>query len=132
MIFIEKLKEGDVIFSNCVGSELCYHVGIVYVKNNRKYVFHNAPTNMNKYGGTVVSEPASEFKKLRDIYKVVRTNAKNEKILSVTRKYKYEIWDSMFFNCEDYVSEIVQGERESNIRDAWKIAALGVGIMLVV
>jgi hypothetical protein len=38
----------------------------------------------------------------------------------------------MFFNCEDYVSEIVQGERESNLRDAWKIAALGVGIMLVV
>jgi hypothetical protein len=132
MIIKEKLKEGDVIFTNCVGNQLCYHTGIVYAKGNKKYVFHNAPTNMNKYGGTIVSEPIEVYKKNRDILKIVRTNVKNQDILNVTRKYKDETWDTFHFNCEDYITEIVQGERESDIRDAYKVVALSIALMLII
>ena len=127
----DKLKEGDVIFTNCVDVDLCYHVGIVYKKNNRTFVFHNCPENMNKYGGSVVCEPIHNYKKRRELYKVVHTNIKNQRILDVTRKLKYDIWDSMYFNCEDFISEIVQDERESDIRDAYKIAALSFGLLLI-
>jgi len=132
MILAEKIKEGDVIYTNCVGSELCYHLGIVYQKGTKKYIFHNAPTNMNRYGGSIISEPFEVFKKNREILNIIRTNVKNDEILEITKKYKYEIWDSMFFNCEDFITELVQGDRESDIRDAWKIAALGVGLMLII
>jgi hypothetical protein len=87
---------------------------------------------MNKYGGTIVSEPIEVYKKNRDILKIVRTNVKNQDILNVTRKYKDETWDTFHFNCEDYITEIVQGERESDIRDAYKVVALSIALMLII
>lgn len=123
------LYEGDVIYTNCIGNELCYHLGIVYKKGNKHFVFHNAPTNSNKFGGTVVYEKLSDFLKERDVFKIVSTKATNKDILRVTRKCKKEIWDSLFFNCEDYVVEIVEGERRSNLRDGWKISALGLALI---
>jgi hypothetical protein len=123
-MLIHKLQEGDVVYTNCIGNELCYHLGIVYEHNGEKYIFHNAPTNNNKYGGTIVKEHFKDFTKSREIYKVVRTNVKNEKILRVSQKYKTEVWDTFYFNCEDFIAEIVEGERNSDLRDVYKIAAL--------
>lgn len=124
-----KLKEGDVIYTNCVGNELCYHLGIVYKKGNTTFVFHNAPTNNNRFGGTVVYEKIEEYLKDREIYRIVSTRAKNKDILRVSKKCKREVWDSLFFNCEDYVVEIVEGERKSDLRDTWKIGALGFALI---
>jgi hypothetical protein len=31
----------------------------------------------------------------------------------------------MFFNCEDFVLEIVDGKRRSDHREVWKLVALG-------
>jgi len=126
---MEKLKEGDVIYTNCVGNQLCYHLGIVYTKGEKKYVFHNAPTNNNKFGGTIVSEKYEDFIKNRYILKIVKTRATNKDILKVSKKNKTEVWDSLFFNCEDYVVEIVEGERKSDSRDAYKIGALGLALI---
>lgn len=129
MALVERLKEGDVIYTNCIGNHLCYHLGIVYHKGKHKYIFHNAPTNNNKFGGTIVSEKFEDFVKGREIMKVIRTNAKNEDILKVSRRCKREVWDTFFFNCEDFVVEIVEGERRSDLRDAWKIGALGLAFI---
>lgn len=131
MKILETLTEGDVIYSNCIGNELCYHLGIVYEKGGLKYVFHNAPTNSNRYGGTVIYERLEDFMKGREIYKIVKTYAKNKDILRVSKKCKSEIWDSFFFNCEDYVVEIVEGERKSDLRDMWRIGAFGVALISV-
>jgi len=49
--------------------------------------------------------------------------------LEVARQHKTEVWDELFFNCEDFVLEVSEGNRRSNIRDAWKIAALGVTLI---
>jgi hypothetical protein len=126
---MEKLKEGDVIYTNCVGNQLCYHLGIVYTKEEKKYVFHNAPTNNNKFGGTIVSEKYEDFIKDRYILKIVKTRATNKDILKVSKINKTEVWDSLFFNCEDYIVEIVEGERKSDLRDAYKIGALGLALI---
>jgi len=128
-MILEKLEEGDVIYSNCVGHELCYHLGIVYQKGNRKFVFHNAPTNNNKFGGTIIYEKAEDYLKGRDIIKIAKTTATNNDIIRISRENRSEVWDSMSFNCEDYVVEIVEGERNSNLRDAWKISALGLALI---
>jgi hypothetical protein len=131
MKLIEKLKEGDIIYTNCIGNELCYHLGIVYSKEGKKYVFHNAPTQINRFGGTIVYEKFEDFKKGRDIKRIVRSNVTNQRILQVVNKHKTEVWDSLFFNCEDFVIEIVQGRRQSDLRDAWKVAALGLAIFII-
>lgn len=128
----EKVREGDVIYSNCDGHELCYHTGIVYSKGNKKYVFHNAPTNQNKYGGTIVSESLDKYVKNREIYRIVSTGVKNDEILSVVRRNRTEVWDSLLFNCEDFVTEIVEGGRTSDIRDAWSIIAIGAALMIMI
>jgi hypothetical protein len=128
-MILEKIEEGDVIYSNCVGHEFCYHLGIVYQKGNKKYIFHNAPTNNNKYGGTIIYENAEDYLKGRDIIKIAKTTATNSDIIRVSRENRSEVWDSMNFNCEDYVVEIVEGERISNLRDAWKISALGLALI---
>ena len=128
-MILEKIEEGDVIYSNCVGHELCYHLGIVYQKGNRKFVFHNAPTNNNKFGGTIIYEKAEDYLKGRDIIKIAKTTATNNDIIRISRENRSEVWDSFSFNCEDYVVEIVEGERNSNLRDAWKISALGLALI---
>lgn len=131
-MLVEKLKEGDVIYSSCDGHELCYHLGIVYSKGDKKYVFHNAPTQTNKYGGTVVSEKAETYLKDRDIYRIVSTGVNNQRILDATKRNKNQVWDSLLFNCEDFISEIVEGERNSDIRDAWSIVAIGAALMIMI
>ena len=129
---LDKLKEGDVIYTNCDNYILCYHLGIVYSKDDKKYVFHNAPNQMNKYGGTIISESAETYLKNREIYRVVSTSVSNEKILHTTNLNKTQVWDSLIFNCEDFISEIVEGERNSDIRDAWTIIAIGAAIMIMI
>jgi hypothetical protein len=131
MKILERIKEGDVIYTNCIGNELCYHLGVVYVAKGMKYIFHNAPTNNNRFGGTVIFEKAEDFVKDREIYRIVSTNAKNSDILRVSNKCRTEVWDTFFFNCEDYVVEIVEGERRSDLRDIWRIGAFGIALISV-
>jgi len=125
----DRLHEGDIIYASCVGHTLCHHIGIVYKTNNTLKVFHNSPYIKNKYGGSVCSETYEEFMNGREAMKIVRTKVNNQRILEVAREHKTEVWDELFFNCEDFVLEVAEGHRRSNIRDAWKIAALGVTIM---
>lgn len=67
----------------------------------------------------------------REAMKIVRSKVKNQRILEIAREHKTEVWDEFFFNCEDFVLEVAEGHRRSNIRDAWKIAALGITLMTI-
>lgn len=131
MIYLEKLNEGDVIYTTCTNYTLCYHLGIVYSDGKKKLIYHNDPSNINRYGGSVTAEDYHSFMKGRLVQKIIRTNAKNADILKVSKKCKRERWDSMFFNCEDYVLEIVDGKRRSDLRDVWKLIALGASTLLL-
>ncbi len=126
MRIVDRLQQGDVIYTSCVGLAFCYHIGIVHDDGKKKTVFHNSPVMKNRYSGSICSQTYEEFVKNREVLKIVRTNTTQERILTVSRKHKKEIWDTFFFNCEDYILEIVEGHRRSDLRDAWKIAALGI------
>jgi hypothetical protein len=127
---IDRLKTGDVIYTSCVDVPFCYHLGIVVDDGNKKLIYHNSPYNKNKYGGSVCAESYDVFIKDREIVKIIKTNASREQIIKASQKCKKEIWDTFFFNCEDYVLEIVDGHRRSDLRDGWKIAALGIVIII--
>lgn len=129
MKVINRVQQGDIIYASCVGHTLCHHIGIVYRTDDKLKVFHNSPYIKNKYGGSICSETYDEFMKGRLAVKIVRTNVSNQRILEIARKHKDEVWDELFFNCEDFVLEVTEGHRRSNIRDAWKIAALGVTLI---
>jgi hypothetical protein len=131
-MILEKLNEGDVIYTTCAGTPaVCYHLGIVFDNGIKKLIYHNDPSNINKYGGSITAEPYDDFMKGRIINKIIRTNAKNDEIVNVSRKYKTQRWHYMFFNCEDFVLEIVDGEKKSDLRDLYKLIALGTSTLLV-
>lgn len=129
---IDRLREGDVIYTDCIDVTFCYHLGIVHHDGDKVLIYHNAPNNHNKFGGSVCAESYDEFIKGRNLLKITKTTATNHDIIRITQKCKHETWDSLFFNCEDYVLEIVEGHRRSDARDAWKIAALGLAILLLI
>jgi hypothetical protein len=126
---IDRLTTGDVIYTSCVGVPFCYHLGIVLDDGKKKKIYHNSPYIKNKYGGSVCSETYDNFMKEREIMKIVRTNATPEQIINASRKCRKDVWDTFFFNCEDYILEVVEGHRRSDLRDAWKISALGIAII---
>lgn len=132
IVIAEKLKEGDLIYTNCSNFELCRHAGIVYFDGEKKMVYHNDPYMLNKWGGNVCCQSYSMFIKNRNVIQIVKTAAKNEDILRVARKCRSESYDTLTFNCEDFVLEIVEGCRRSDVRDAWKIAALGITILSII
>lgn len=132
MKLIDRLKTGDVIYTSCVGMPFCYHLGIVVEKNGQKKIFHNSPYIKNRHGGSVCSESYEDFIKEREVVKVFRTNTSAERVLEVSKKTKTEVWDTFFFNCEDYILEIVEGHRRSDLRDAWKIAILGIFLIILI
>jgi hypothetical protein len=128
---LEKFHEGDVVYTTCCDYALCHHVGIVYFDGVKRLIYHNDPSNSNRYGGTVVAEPYEKFIKGRVLNRIVTTNATNEDILRVAKKCRNEQWNSLFFNCEDFVLEIVEGKRRSELRDIWKLVALGTSTLLL-
>jgi hypothetical protein len=131
-MIINKLKTGDVIYTSCVNVPFCYHLGIVYDDGEKKRIFHNSPYIKNKHGGSICLEEYHEFMRERDLIRIVRTNVNHKRILEISHKNRKEVWDTFFFNCEDYIQEIVDGQRSSDLRDAWKIAALGITLLLII
>ena len=130
-MILEKLKEGDVIYANCTDNMFCYHIGIVYDDGKKKVVYHCMPDLVNKYGGNVIASSYEEFIKGRILKKVRSSNAKNEDIIRVARKCKSEPYDGVFFNCEDFILEITDGKRRSDVRDAYKVILLSAAILLL-
>jgi hypothetical protein len=130
-MIIDRLGEGHIIYTNCTNFQFCYHVGIVYDDGNKKLVYHNDPYIKNRYGGNVCAEKYENFMKNRNVLKTIRTHVTNDDIMRVARKCRNEKYDTFFFNCEDFVLEIVEGNRRSDIRDAYKIAALGLALIFL-
>jgi hypothetical protein len=129
---IDTLKTGDILYVSCADFPLCYHLGIVVKENGKLLIYHNCPENRNRFGGSVVCEDYQAFTTKRQVIKVIESNVSKEKIIEVTRKCKKESYDTFFFNCEDYVLEIVDGHRRSDLRDVFKIAALGIIIIILI
>jgi len=129
---IDRLKTGDILYTSCADFAACYHLGIVVSDEKGKRIYHNSPENKNRFGGSVVCEKYEAFTKNRQVLKVIESGVSKEKIIEVSRKCKKEIWDTFFFNCEDYVLEIVDGHRRSDLRDTFKIAALGILIIILI
>ena len=129
---VNTLTTGDILYVSCADFPLCYHLGIVVKDNGKLLIYHNCPDNKNRFGGSVVCENYENFTTKRQVIKVIKSNVTKEKILKVTRKCKKETYDTFFFNCEDYVLEIVDGHRRSDLRDVFKIAALGILIIIFI
>ena len=129
---INKLKTGDILYVSCADFPLCYHLGIVVKDESGLKIYHNNSDNKNRYGGSLVYQDYKAFTNKRQLIKVIESGATKERILEVTRKCKKELYDTFFFNCEDYVLEIVDGHRRSDLRDVFKIAALGILIIILI
>lgn len=130
---LERVRTGDVIHSSCTDINMpCRHSGIVIEHNFIKYIIHNTPDGVNKHGGTIIATRLDEFAKERSIYEIVKTGISKERILEVYNIHKHKVWDAIDFNCEDFISYVVNSEKSSDVRDAWSLIFLSVVLLIFI
>ena len=130
---LERVRTGDVIHSSCTDINMpCRHSGIVIEHNFDKYILHNTPDGLNKYGGTIIATRLDEFANERAIYEVVKTGISKERILRTYDIHKHKVWDAIDFNCEDFISYVVNSEQSSDVRDAWSLIFLSVVLLIFI
>lgn len=116
-------KTGDIIHRTCP-FPLITHVGIVVNENQKSFVYHNTALKKNESGGNVVKMPIDEFLKLGKIIKVTKSELSADQIILHAFKVRAKKYSALFYNCEDFVNEVVKGRKGSPQRVGW----IGAGI----
>ena len=130
-IEISKLKSGDVIFTTCHNIPLCYHLGIVIFEDGLPIVYNNTPNKKNKFGGNIVAEPLNEFFKNRKFIKIDSIGICPNYVREYSYQNRLEKWNALYFNCEDYVNDIIHCQRKSKLRNTWQLSLLvGIGVII--
>lgn len=117
-----KLNPSDIIVATCPEMPICYHVGIVVFENGMPIIYNNTPSAQNMFGGNVVAQPLNQFLKGRKIIRTIPTRCTPGSIEEVALNHRYKKWNHLTYNCEDFISQITNGEQQSPIRVAWQSA----------
>ena len=131
---MRKYKDGDVITSTASPptSGLFFHRGIILMKKGVPYVYHNTPTKTNPFGGNILLEPLSEYLAAgRKMLSVESTNMTRKELLARNEWLKTKKFHWFEFNCEHYVSGMVDGEPKSSQIKKWGLC-IGVGLGIAV
>ena len=109
-IIVANIKTGDIIQVKSDFLPIIFHYGIVVCENNEKYILHNDPDKFNKHGGSIVKELLTDWIKGKDIVEVHKTNVSKEQIEKVAQDFKQMPYHLIHFNCEHFISKIVNKE----------------------
>ena len=90
------------------------HFGIVIIEDGKKYVIHNTPYKTNAYGGSLIIEEFSQFKKDQRILETEKTAIAKDLILKTYEKHKRKKFNFLTFNCEGFINKIRYGDSGSN------------------
>lgn len=99
------MKTGTIVICSVNDMPLIKHYGIIINQGGKDLVAHNSPDNKNRYGGTVVIEPYTMFVKSRKLINAIITNASEGEILNCCRENKTKKFDSLAFNCFQFVNQ---------------------------
>lgn len=124
------INDGDIIYTSCTGLPLCYHVGIVFRKNDSLVVYNCTPNVKNQYGGNVVIQEFDSFMIDRKFIKTVPSDNCLDFVHEYSYANRFQKWDALRYNCEDYVNEINQGKKSSPLRNTWQ-TALVIGLIVL-
>lgn len=125
------LQTGDIITSTASPptSGFFFHKGIVVVGDDGiPLIYHNTPSFTNEYGGTIIAETLEDYTKVgRQMISVEKSGLTKEEILKEHRYLRHKRFHWKYFNCETYVSSIVDGDGKSKQIVQWG-ACIGAGI----
>lgn len=125
------LNDGDIIYTSCIGIPLCHHVGIVVFESGYPIIYNNSPRAKNRFGGNIVAQPITEFMKGRTFIKTVSAPNCSDVVRKYSYEKRYERWNALSFNCEDYVNDVMYCSRKSQLRNTWQLALLiGLGFFI--
>jgi hypothetical protein len=99
-------KTGDIIKTTC-HIPMCFHLAVIYVIDDKVYVFNNAPSKSNVFGGNIVFQPIEEFLSDRRLIETYSSPLTERDILNYTNTNKKRKWDDINYNCETYVNEMM-------------------------
>lgn len=125
------MQHGDVIVTTCTGLPLCVHPAIVLEECGELWVYNNTPSAKNGYGGNVVRQRPAEFFKGRKLLEVRPMGLDGDHVREMAYALRFEKWNALGFNCEDFVSEVVTCERRSQLREVWVMSGVAVLALLL-
>jgi hypothetical protein len=129
---MEGLCDGDVLLTTCANLRIpCWHPAIILIENGAAYAYNNTPVATNSFGGNVVRQPLDEFLKNRRILRLVKADLDADFVREYSYGLRFERWNAASFNCEDYVNEVMTGQRYSELRNNYIVAGL-VAMALVI
>lgn len=119
-----RFNEGDIVYTTCTGMPICYHVGIIIYDNGQPMVYNNTPKLKNIVGGNILAQPLDDFFKDRKLINTIPSNVCPDDVRQYSDDMAHHTWDALQYNCEDYVNEIVNGRRYSELRQTWMLGGL--------
>ena len=121
----KSLATGTIIKSELDEFRGARHFGISVRDANNIYIIHNTSHKTNGFGGSVVIEEFSEYKKGRRILEIEKTNIAKDLILKTYEKYKTKKFNFLTFNCEGFINKIRYGDSMSNQVRTGGLIAIG-------
>jgi hypothetical protein len=109
---------------------LINHAGIVLVDCGKSLIYHNTPDYKNQFGGSIQIEELSNWLSDKVITRTLRTNVSPERIKSVTDELKNKPYNFLNFNCEHYLSAMVDDKHTSGQLKNWVIGLSLLAITL--
>jgi hypothetical protein len=95
-------QTGDIIIAKVHGKPY-NHLAIIVIRNNETVIYHNTPSNINEYGGSIIKDTVENFCKTRTIIKVIHNNLTADYIENKVMLLKMEKFNLFHFNCEHFV-----------------------------
>lgn len=97
---------GDIIKARIKEYPMFFHLGIVVVRSDGIFVYHNAPpeNGINANGGSVLVEPFEKWIETRELVNIEPADITEQQIKEAAAKLSHKKYDLYFFNCEHFVN----------------------------
>lgn len=112
------MKEGTILRRKCP-FPLITHVGILIYNSGQLYVYHNTAIKKNEFGGNIVAMPLKEFLAIGELISATPSNIDPVFVRQYAFKMRYKKYSALFYNCEDFINEIINGKKGSPQRRKW-------------
>lgn len=119
------MEEGTILRRKCP-FPLITHVGILIYNDGKPTVYHNTAIKKNEYGGNIVAMPLEEFLAIGDLISTTPTKVDPIFVRKHAFNLRFKKYSALFYNCEDFINELVTGSKGSGQRRKWIFRA-GIG-----
>ncbi len=106
----KKIKPGDIITTSARNNANFTHAGLVVNEEGKLMVVHNAPGNLNKFGGSIATEDIEAYLLGRELLSIEPTGMSEAAIQERVDALKHKKFSLVNFNCEHFVNFITRGK----------------------